>query len=250
MGQRRKPLKTVRDWPVYVSTMDWKLKIHSFNTKIFTRKPRYHLTAIRGMKMTTSASTTDGDRYCQTSEYFVVQMWVQTGADSLRCPRRLEEKCDYQAAKERKSQGLQSLQQSVPKQTARCSRLHPTGWASGFQKRAFMHWTNIHPEQSLEHQQDFIINFIDFKKAFDSVHRPSLWKILTYYGIPNRFINILKALYDNSSCCVNTATMDNSEYGIVWQKRNHPALITTANSRCTMEHRICREIHLPGKCNI
>jgi len=31
---------------------------------------------------------------------------------------------------------------------------------------------------------------------------------------------------------------------------NHPALITTANSCCTREHRICREIHLPGKCNI
>jgi len=29
-------------------------------------------------------------------------------------------------------------------------------------------------EQSLEHQQDLIINFIDYKKAFDSVHRPSL----------------------------------------------------------------------------
>jgi len=27
-------------------------------------------------------------------------------------------------------------------------------------------------EQSLEHQQDLIINFIDFKKAFDSVYRP------------------------------------------------------------------------------
>jgi len=45
-------------------------------------------------------------------------------------------------------------------------------------------------EQSLEHQQDLIINFVDFKKAFDSVYRPSLWKILTYYGIPDRFINI------------------------------------------------------------
>ena len=41
-------------------------------------------------------------------------------------------------------------------------------------------------EQSLEHQQDLIINFIDYKKAFDSVHRPSLWKILKYYGIPDR----------------------------------------------------------------
>ena len=61
-------------------------------------------------------------------------------------------------------------------------------------------------EQSLEHQQDLIINFIDFRKAFDSVHRPFLWKILTYYGIPDRFINVFKALHDNSSCCVKTAS--------------------------------------------
>jgi len=31
---------------------------------------------------------------------------------------------------------------------------------------------------------------------------------------------------------------------------NHPASIITTNSRCTREHRICRKIHLPGKCNI
>jgi len=41
-------------------------------------------------------------------------------------------------------------------------------------------------KQSLEHQKDLVINFIDFKKAFDSVHRPSLWKILKHYGIPAR----------------------------------------------------------------
>ena len=160
-----------------------------------------------------------------------------------------------------------------------------------------------------------------------------MWKILTYCGIPDSFINIFKALNDNSSCCVKTVsgyteffeivsgvqqgcilspflfiiiidfvmrmTMDNSEYSIVWQKRNrlmdldftddiaivaaeenvcqqmttkleeqsalvglkiiweknkghgnHPALITAANSCCTREHRICREIYLPEKCNI
>jgi len=61
-------------------------------------------------------------------------------------------------------------------------------------------------EQSLEHQQDLIINLVDFKKPFDSVHRPSLWKILKFYGIPDRFINIFKALYIKSSCCVKTAS--------------------------------------------
>ena len=56
-----------------------------------------------------------------------------------------------------------------------------------------------------------IINFFDFKKAFESVHRPSLLKILEYYGIPERYIKIFKALYENSSCCIKTA-MEHTEY--------------------------------------
>jgi len=130
-------------------------------------------------------------------------------------------------------------------------------------------------EQSLEHQQDLIINFIDFRKAFDSVHRPSLWKILTYYGIPERFINIFKALYDNSSCCVKTAsgyteffeivsgvrqgcilslflfiividfvmrrTMD---HGIVWQKRNRLTDLDFADDIAIVaeEENVCQEM--------
>ena len=52
----------------------------------------------------------------------------------------------------------------------------------------------------LDRQKDLVINFIDFKKASDSVHRPSLWKILEYYGIPEQYIKIFKTLYENSSC--------------------------------------------------
>jgi hypothetical protein len=38
--------------------------------------------------------------------------------------------------------------------------------------------------QSYEYQKEVTINCIDFKKAFDRVHRPSLWTILKHYGIP------------------------------------------------------------------
>jgi len=48
------------------------------------------------------------------------------------------------------------------------------------------------------------LNFIDFTKAFDSVHRESLWHIARLYGIPQQYINIFKSLYLNSSCCVKT----------------------------------------------
>ena len=59
-------------------------------------------------------------------------------------------------------------------------------------------------EQSLEFQQSMIINFIDFKKAFDSIHRETMWNILELYGIPKKFINIFRTIYENSSCCIKT----------------------------------------------
>ena len=33
-------------------------------------------------------------------------------------------------------------------------------------------------EQSRKRQKDIYVNFVDFKKAFDSIHRDTLWKIL------------------------------------------------------------------------
>ena len=50
-------------------------------------------------------------------------------------------------------------------------------------------------EQSKEWNTALYANFIDFEKAFDSVHRPALWKILRHYGIPEKVVNIIKMLY-------------------------------------------------------
>ena len=57
-------------------------------------------------------------------------------------------------------------------------------------------------EQSLEWNSSLYINFIDFEKAFDSIHHPSLWKILEAYGFPPKVINILRDMYANNQCCV------------------------------------------------
>jgi len=46
------------------------------------------------------------------------------------------------------------------------------------------------------------MNFIDFKKAFDSVHRPSLWWILKKYGIPEDIITIIQNLYEGGQSSV------------------------------------------------
>ena len=45
---------------------------------------------------------------------------------------------------------------------------------------------------------------MDFKKEFDSIPRKSVWKIAKIYGIPEKYINVFKNLYLNSSCCIRT----------------------------------------------
>ena len=37
--------------------------------------------------------------------------------------------------------------------------------------------------------------FIDFEKAFDSLHQETLWKILKGYGFPMKIVNIIQMLY-------------------------------------------------------
>ena len=48
------------------------------------------------------------------------------------------------------------------------------------------------------------IIFIDFSKAFESIHRERMFKILEAYGIPSSIVNAIKLIYENSSAQVLT----------------------------------------------
>ena len=70
-------------------------------------------------------------------------------------------------------------------------------------------------EQSNEFQKPLLLNFVDFTKAFDSLHRDSIWKILRYYGIPQIYINLFKNLYQGSTCSVRTDGGCTEDFSIV-----------------------------------
>lgn len=57
-------------------------------------------------------------------------------------------------------------------------------------------------EQSLEWQSTLYAVFIDFQKAFDSVDRDVIWKLMYHYGFPPKFVTIIKQLYDGATCHV------------------------------------------------
>ena len=64
-------------------------------------------------------------------------------------------------------------------------------------------------EQCLEWNVPLYINFVDFKKAFDSVHRETLWRILLSYGVPPKIITLISMFYSHFECSVilnNTLT--------------------------------------------
>ena len=54
-------------------------------------------------------------------------------------------------------------------------------------------------EQSKEWNAPLYTNFVDMEKAFDSIHRNSLWRILCYNGVPQKLVNVVKMMYSNFS---------------------------------------------------
>ncbi|VDO63652.1 unnamed protein product [Schistosoma margrebowiei] len=55
-------------------------------------------------------------------------------------------------------------------------------------------------EQSTEWNSSLYINFIDYEKAFDSVDRTTLWKLLQHYGVSQKIVNIIQNSYDGLNC--------------------------------------------------
>ena len=54
----------------------------------------------------------------------------------------------------------------------------------------------------MEWQASIHLNFIYFKKAFDSVHCATLWKLLKPYDILQAKIRIIEDLYRDFTCSV------------------------------------------------
>ncbi|VDP43008.1 unnamed protein product [Schistosoma margrebowiei] len=55
-------------------------------------------------------------------------------------------------------------------------------------------------EQSIEWNSSLYINFINYEKAFDSVKRTTLWKLLRLYDAHRKIVNIIQNSFDGLHC--------------------------------------------------
>ena len=58
-------------------------------------------------------------------------------------------------------------------------------------------------EKCSEHRQDLYQVFVDLTKAFDSVNRETLWKILGKLGCPDHFVKLIRSFHDEMEVSVN-----------------------------------------------
>ena len=59
-----------------------------------------------------------------------------------------------------------------------------------------------------------IITFIDFKKAFDTIHRGKMIKILRAYGIPPNILRAIEKMYTNTQAKVITPDGETEQFEI------------------------------------
>ena len=56
--------------------------------------------------------------------------------------------------------------------------------------------------QCIEYNIPLYINFVDFKAAFDSIDRQFIWRSLQHYGLPDKYIRIMRAFFSHTVSAV------------------------------------------------
>ena len=69
-------------------------------------------------------------------------------------------------------------------------------------------------QQRHEFRRPTVICFIDFSAAFDSVNRDAMWEIAAAKGVPSKIINMLKCLYQRTSCRVRVYNSDSKPFEV------------------------------------
>ena len=87
-------------------------------------------------------------------------------------------------------------------------------------------------ERRREFDRGLLAAYIDFKKAFDSVSRESLWRILELRGIPPTLVNLIASLYSETASAVKCGTTVSDPFPVETGVRQGCVLAPSLFSTC------------------
>jgi exonuclease III len=87
-------------------------------------------------------------------------------------------------------------------------------------------------ERKREVNQGLLAAYIDFRKAFDSVNRDALWRLLGKRGIPPKLISLLSALYSGTASAVKLAGCTSDFFPVSTGVRQGCVLAPTLFNAC------------------
>jgi len=76
--------------------------------------------------------------------------------------------------------------------------------------------TRLLQEKCREQHQSLFLAFIDLTKAFDTVNRDLLWKVLSKFSCPPHFLQKLRAFHDGMSARVTVGGHESDPYIVVF----------------------------------
>ena len=90
------------------------------------------------------------------------------------------------------------LQQRIKARTEEIMSEAQTCFRSGRSTIDQLYTLQSMTEKYLEHGTDLYVCYIDFRKAFDSMWREGLWKVMRFYGYLEKIVRLLENLYQET----------------------------------------------------
>ena len=87
-------------------------------------------------------------------------------------------------------------------------------------------WANGPGELKCQEQnEDLYMIFVDLNKAFDTVSRDGLWKIMAKFGCPPRYIAMVRHLHDGTTCRHTFSMMESTLNHFRWLTESNKAVL-------------------------
>lgn len=92
----------------------------------------------------------------------------------------------------------------------KCQPIEQAGFRKGFSTIDHIHTLELIIEKYMEKQTPLYIAFVDYKKAFDTISHTSIWEALKAQKVENKYIEIIRRVYNKSTSKVKLETTGQS----------------------------------------